>query len=175
MEFRPPTENFKVYSSDLKTRYNTEWFKNDVVQKAYTPGGRPFSRAIAENIVALIIEPKESTSTTETNNTLAPDYEYDSRRFQKDKKPKDPTKHQLPPLIDVTMVAIDEGSAIRNEQTEGQLTEIVPKNLFQKVTDYDKDLDELKRILESKNIKYRVFHETVAVRASKFSDSALQR
>ncbi len=138
-------------------------------------GGRPFSRAIAENIVALIIEPKESTSTTETDNSLAPDYEYDSRRFQKDKKPKDPTKHELPPLIDVTMVAIDEGSAIRNEQREGQLTEIVPKNLFQKVTDYDKDLDELKRILESKNIKYRVFHETVAVRASKFSDSALQR
>ena len=35
--------------------------------------------------------------------------------------------------------------------------------------------DELKSLLESKNIKYRVFHETVAVRASKFSDSALQK
>ena len=33
MEFRPPTENFKVYSSDLKTRYNTEWFKNDVCKE----------------------------------------------------------------------------------------------------------------------------------------------
>ena len=175
MEFRPPTENFKVYASDLKTRYNTEWFKNDVIQKAYTPGGRPFSRAIAENIIALIIEPKKSTATQNINNQLAPDYDYDSRRFQKERKAKDPTKHQLPPLIDVTMVAIDEGSAIRNEQREGVLADIVPSNLFQKVTDYDKDLDELKRLLESKNIKYRVFHETVAVRASKFSDSALQR
>ena len=175
MEFRPPTENLKVYSSNLQERYNTEWFKNDVVQKTYTPGGRPFSRAIAENIIALIIEPKESTSTTEVNNTLAPDYEYDSRRFQKERKAKDPTKHQLPPIMDVTMVAIDEGSAIRNEQREGVLADIVPSTLFKKVTDYDKDLDELKRLLESKNIKYRVFHETVAVRASKFSDSSLQR
>ena len=175
MEFRPPTENLKVYSSNLQERYNTEWFKNDVVQKTYTPGGRPFSRAIAVNIIALIIEPKESTSTTEANNTLAPDYEYDSRRFQKERKAKDPTKHQLPPLIDVTMVAIDEGSAIRNEQREGVLADIVPSTLFKKVSDYDKDLDELKRLLESKNIKYRVFHETVAVRASKFSDSSLQR
>ena len=33
MEFRPPTENLKVYSSNLQERYNTEWFKNDVVQK----------------------------------------------------------------------------------------------------------------------------------------------
>ena len=41
------------------------------------------------------------------------------------------------------MVAIDEGSAIRNEQREGVLADIVPSNLFQKVTDYDKDLDEL--------------------------------
>ena len=73
------------------------------------------------------------------------------------------------------MVAIDEGSAIRNEQREGVLADIVPSTLFKKVTDYDKDLDELKRLLESKNIKYRVFHETVAVRASKFSDSSLQR
>ena len=65
--------------------------------------------------------------------------------------------------------------SIRNEQREGVLADIVPSTLFKKVSDYDKDLDELKRLLESKNIKYRVFHETVAVRASKFSDSSLQR
>ena len=173
MEFRPPTENFKVYSSDLKTRYNTEWFKNDVIQKAETPGGRKFSRAIAENIIALIIEPKESTATQNINNELAPDYEYDSRRFQKERKAKDPTKHQLPPLIDVTMVAIDEGSAARFEQRGMDGKDLIPKNLFKKVSDYDKDLEELTRSLESNRIKYRVFHETVAVRASKFSDSAL--
>ena len=177
MEFRPPTENLKVYASDLKTRYNTEWFKPDVTNDEATEGGRPFSIAIAENIIALIIEPKNSNA-IERANLLAPEYEYDSRRYQKKKNAKDPTKHQLPPLIEVTMVAMDERSALRLEQTYGALpSDLVPPKLFQEVSDYDEDLKELKEKLDTFRppITYRVFHETVGIRASKFSDPDLQK
>ena len=177
MEFRPPTENLKVYASDLKSRYNTDWFEDDVINGNSTEGGRPFSIPIAENIIALIIEPKNS-SAIETANLLSPEYEYDSRRYQKTRNAKDPTKHQLPPLVEVTMVAMDEGSAKRIEQIYGSIpTDLVPPELFQEVDDYDDDLKELQEKLDDFRppISYRVFHETVGIRASKFSDSALQK
>ncbi|MEE2968314.1 MAG: Verru_Chthon cassette protein C [Verrucomicrobiota bacterium] len=177
MEFRPPTENMKVYASDLKTRYNTDWFKEDIIGDTLTEGGRPFSMPIAENIIALIIEPKNS-SAIEAPNTLAPEYEYNSRRYQVKRNAKDPTKHQLPPLVEVTMVAMDERSALRLEQTMGSLpSDLVPPDLFQEVKDYDDDLKELQEKLDSFRppITYRVFHETVGIRASKFSDSDLQK
>ncbi|HAA88843.1 MAG TPA: prepilin-type cleavage/methylation domain-containing protein [Verrucomicrobiales bacterium] len=180
MEFRPPTENMKVYASDLKTRYNTDWFKEDIIGTeggTLTEGGRPFSMPIAENIIALIIEPKNS-SAIEAPNTLAPEYEYNSRRYQVKRNAKDPTKHQLPPLVEVTMVAMDERSALRLEQTMGSLaSDLVPPGLFQEVKDYDDDLKELQEKLDSFRppITYRVFHETVGIRASKFSDSDLQK
>ncbi|MBT7981186.1 MAG: Verru_Chthon cassette protein C [Akkermansiaceae bacterium] len=177
MEFRPPTENLKVYASDLKTRYNTDWFKEDVLNDGATEGGKPFSMPIAENIIALIIQPKNSNA-IETANTLAPEYEYDSRRYQKKRNEKDPTKHQLPPLIEVTMVAMDEGSAKKIEQVYGSLpSDLVPPDLFQEVSDYDDDLKELQNKLDAfrPRISYRVFHETVGIRASKFSDSDLQK
>ncbi|MEC7862496.1 MAG: Verru_Chthon cassette protein C [Verrucomicrobiota bacterium] len=178
MEYRPPTENLKVYASDLKTRYNTDWFRPDVMNNAATEAGKPFSIPIAENIIALIIEPKTSNAIDSTNS-LAPDYEYDSRRYQKKRNEKDPTKHQLPPLIEVTMVAIDEKSALKLEQTNGGAlpSDLVPPNLFQEVNSYDEDLRELKEKLNAYKppITYRVFHETVGIRASKFSDSDLQK
>ncbi len=172
MEFRPPTENMQVYGANLRNRYSIDWFKNQVTLKS--AGGVPFSRPLAENIIALIIEPKRSDKTGAA--VLAPRYEYDSRRFQKSNNPRDETKHQLPPLVEVTMVAVDEESVIRNEQINGgTLEELVPTGLFTNQSQYESDLATLERKLVEKKITYRVFNETVAIRASKFSDPQFLR
>ena len=171
MEFRPPTENMAVYAADLKNGYKTDWFK------AFIPEGEskgvPMSRPIAENIIALIIEPMESQ--VSGSNNLSPNYEYDSRFFQKGGGDNHPTKHQLPPLVRITMVAIDEDSAIRYEQvTGGEIDNLVPTGLFKNTSSFEVDLRTLKQKLDDQNLEYRVFTETVAIRASKFSDSAFQ-
>ncbi len=171
MEFRPPTENMEVYGANLRSRYTTDWFTKQI--HLNSAGGIPFSRPIAENIIALIIEPKRSEKPGAL--VLAPNYEYDSRRFQKINNPRDETKHQLPPLVEVTMVAIDEASAMRNEQVHGSLEELVTPNLFTNVATYRQDLGQLEKTLIDKKIIYRVFNETVAIRASKFSDPQFLR
>ncbi len=75
-------------------------------------------RVLAENVIALIILPKRSVNDTPAGATeLAPNFSYDSRLYQT--KPGDSlamlTRNQLPPLVQVTMVAIDEKSAARLE------------------------------------------------------------
>ncbi|MFP6873051.1 MAG: Verru_Chthon cassette protein C [Verrucomicrobiales bacterium] len=172
MEFRPPTESMQVYGANLRTRYTTDWFAQEIHKKSQA-GGVPFSRPIAENIIALIIEPKRSEKPGTA--ILAPQYQYDSRRFQKNNNPRDETKHQLPPLVEVTMVAIDENSAIRNEQVHGSLQELVAPTLFRNAATYRQDLGQLEKSLIDKKITYRVFNETVAIRASKFSDPQFLR
>ena len=172
MEFRPPTENMQVYGGNLRNSYSTDWFKTQI--NLQSAGGVPFSRPLAENIIALVIEPKRSDRPGAT--ALAPRYEYDSRRFQKTNNSRDETKHQLPPLVEVTMVAVDEQSVLRNEQINGgTLEELVRVGLFTNQSQYESDLAILERDLVDKRITYRVFNETVAIRSSKFSDPQFLR
>jgi uncharacterized protein (TIGR02599 family) len=172
MEFRPPTENMQVYGANLRNSYSIDWFQNQI--NLASDGGVPFSRPLAENIIALVIEPKRSEKTGAA--VLSPRYEYDSRRFQKSNNARDETKHQLPPLVEVTMVAIDEESVIRNVQINGgKLEELVPSSLFTNQAQYENDLRVLEASLVKKRITYRVFNETVAIRASKFSDPQFLR
>jgi uncharacterized protein (TIGR02599 family) len=74
------------------------------------------------------------------------------------------------------MVAVDEESVIRNEQINGgTLEELVPNGLFTNQSQYESDLATLEKQLVDKKITYRVFNETVAIRASKFSDPQFLR
>ena len=74
------------------------------------------------------------------------------------------------------MVAIDERSVIRNEQMNGgSLEELVSTSLFNNAASYEADLQTLENSLVEKRITYRVFNETVAIRASKFSDPQFVR
>ena len=87
---------------------------------------QPSSRVLAENVVALLLLPKRAegdrASASRTRLDLAPTYEYDPRPTNSDgtvKKKKDLTPlenqqfNQLPPVVQVTMVAVDEISAAR--------------------------------------------------------------
>jgi uncharacterized protein (TIGR02599 family) len=134
---------------------------------------------VGENIIALVLLPKLSAADQAAGgyneDALAPDYLYDSTG-----KASDPVlnpSHQLPPVVQVTMIALDEASATRLG-TDGQNElKTLLDGLFQKVgstTDsskigYAKDLTDLEAFLNARRLSYRIFTSNVSLKAAKWS------
>jgi len=190
MELMQPSEEMGTYqfTSGLDTKVPPgpksesytlpSWFAGPV-NKNYTGIISPI-RPLADNIVALIILPqlsKQDVKTTGGNSTdLAPSYSYDSTKKSTNKVLN--PKNQLPPLIQITMVAIDEVSASRLNPADLA----TPLARFTKSADFDKDLkldpsrqenDSLENKLAGKTVRasYRVFTTNVPIRAAKWSRS----
>ena len=146
----------------------------------------------AENIVALIILPKlaEKDRIIPGSNPpkfdpnqleLAPAYEFDSWRVidgnpsVKDDRNRlvdnSARDNLLPPIIQVTMVAVDDLSMQKLNPSASNVPDLVG-NLFSKATtvkDYEDDITSLERALSRQNIKYRIFSTDVVLRGSKWS------
>jgi uncharacterized protein (TIGR02599 family) len=195
MEFRQPTEYFQVYKLNLRDMDKTaskekiyEWFNqgnysvnsewNNSLEDRDTEGFFRTTRVLADNIVAMILRPREADEKRESEkDELAPDYHFDSRRFQWGGKGKVAmtTRHQLPPVIDITFVAVDEVSFNTFCKREGIETadndpEFVDKDAFKKTEDFRKDLKALEDKLLEKKIDYRVFNTSLRIRESKWTD-----
>ena len=172
------------------------------------PPARPV-HVLAENVVALIILPKLSREDetpagglTYTDSSLCPYYLYDSTSTSNNAatSPNPPAgsgsitvdrnlnpKNQLPSVVQVTMVAVDELSfgrllSSRSDQTAPPDFQ-APANgsatpLFQTVGDtvnagnagYAKDLQTLETNLQSYHLNYRVFTTAVSIKAAKWSN-----
>ncbi len=123
---------------------------------------------MADNIIALILRPRDpqTSGSTAPNNS----YTYDSTSGATS-SPQPITANQLPPVIDVTMIAIDESSARRIESGSSQPSVISSAlaNRFTTPSLYESDLQQVTSALASANIAYRVFSSSVAIRESKWS------
>lgn len=176
MEFRPPTEKMLVYGEELKKQPPGfdfyQWFKSLADD---------YSRPIAENVIALIISPRRSRNDTpidEVNDLpwdIAPDYYYNSREFQRSSESNEPrfqvSKHQLPSLLHITLITIDDRSAIKLEEEFGQnVPDLQFDSLFQNASRYEADLETLENRLLELNLTYQVFTDTVAMRAAKWTN-----
>lgn len=163
MEFKQPSANLAVYSSAL----GRNWFQSAL--SATSANVRP----IADNIVALVIAPRTSTLSAPT--ALAPNYGYDSRITGSNPQPIQ--QNQLPPLLDVTMVAIAEESASQLAARYGSAAPpIVDPLWFQNAAKYSDDLNALISALQKGSlvdgksgapINYRVFTSTIQLREGK--------
>jgi len=91
-------------------------------------------------------------------------------------------KNQLPPIVQVTMVAVDELSASRLQDTKGNNATIdLVNGLFSVAcafgtaesaqTKYEQDLKELERRIVEAKLTYRVFSTNVSIRGAKWSTS----
>ncbi len=168
MEFMQPSEKMETYSKP------DDWFAPAVNQQ-----GTPQAHVLAENIVALIIQPalapkdeQELTPPpTVAGTALAPGYFYDSTK--KNPNPALNPQHQLPPMVRVTMVAIDEPSAIRlasgSEMPDFGLEDLFRTDSSNSAASYEKDLATLEATLAEKRCSYRVFTTTVVIRGAKWS------
>jgi uncharacterized protein (TIGR02599 family) len=135
MEFRQPSEQMSLYDPAPDSNTYPHWFAIPLMStgQAYAGGPtNPPTRPIAENIVALIIRPRLSKndedyySSSGQPSMLCSDYYYDSTQTINPgpyaagaSTAQINPKNQLPPIVNVTMVAIDERSAKRLDERYG--------------------------------------------------------
>lgn len=187
MEFSQPTERLQVYvppggapsgfkgMNTAPFAATTAWYNNQqlVRDSSVTP---PLlqSRPLAENIIALVFSPRSpvpSGTSSARDYDIAPDYSYDSRRFLSE--PASPvaslSRHQLPPTVQVTMVALDEASASRYEREGGSTADLADAAWFKEATKHEADLLALTDRLSSLKLDHQVFTTTVSIRSAKWS------
>ena len=195
MEYMQPAENMSCYN---KSDYSYNWFL--AMLKA---PDRPV-RALAENVVTLIIVPKlskadeDARAKTQPSDAvyLSPWYVYDSFPLGADGKPMSiplnpgakagsdsgaiNPKNQLPPIISVTMIAVDERSAVilndlkKNDPLMGIDVNTQNPPLFSDLTanpleGATGDLAKYEAMLVQKKVTYRIFTSNVIIRGAKWS------
>ena len=194
MEFLQPGEANTIYSTSYtagmaSTVYN-QWFTNFLptsLALVNTPPKTPPPpyHVLAENIIALVVCPE----LTAKDQSIAPNYTYDSRAGDITKLPH----HQLPPILRVVMVAIDEPSATRLNPNGSTTPPTTISTLFQQgssalfQTPYnppyssttaannpapnnlDADLAKLTAVLTAQKINYRVYDTDIAIHGAKWS------
>lgn len=189
MEYSPTAEMNRIYASVVRpvTDNSKLWFQEaltNTVQDNEEVATRAFTRPIAENILALIISPQlESTRSTVVQPfAIAPQYYYDSTLVTNPGADNiggaQGTQHLLPPLLKVTMIALDQraGETLSaNEDLRGKILEAVA-GLFQNAAQFEQDLEgtgdepgTLETLLVNNKINYRVFTTTIAPRAARWS------
>ena len=173
MELMQPSNGLSIYSftSGNPAYAGREWFSASLPLATQPPAVLPTSptRVLAENIVALILRPRLSKKEEETTGkNLSKNYFYDSTVTDSD--PDINPKSQLPPIIQVTMVAIDEASAnrIANGSTRPAF-DLQLDTLFLDTTKFDADLTTLQTALSDQRISFRVFTSSVSIRGAKWS------
>jgi len=163
MEVTAPVEQLQVYANAT----GSTWFTDPVSQGEV--------RTVAENVIALIVWPRRAPQDDPDGNQLSPDYAYNSRTTQawSGTPPRQPVQaHQLPPILQITLVAIDESAARRMEngsQPPAAITNALDGLFDGSVAKYGDDLQTLESRLSEQRINHRVFSTTVTLRESKWS------
>jgi uncharacterized protein (TIGR02599 family) len=185
MECMQPTEKLRTYNytsggtatAPASISYKgLNWF-TDFINLPDAP-----VHPLAENIVALILTPRLSKVEESAFNLgadaspLAPKYSYDST--QTNAEPRLNPKNQLPPVVQVTMVAIDEASASRLNLGPKSADLFRLNGKFTESKYFTRDLtldptrgpeDSLENRLIDLKAGYRVFSTHVPIRAAKWS------
>ena len=197
MELMEPSEQFSVYKFQGDTN-NNRWFTTSLSSNT-----RPV-KVLAENIVALIVLPRLSLADekritnpilTGKNGINPKTYLYDSTdtgnynpNVTDNPATNNPllnTYNQLPPVVQVIMVAIDEPSARRLEDLPGNdkfmgigyaPDPLTGRTLFANPALLDDtksnasgDLTTFQNLLTYRKVAYRVFSTNVTIKGSKWS------
>jgi uncharacterized protein (TIGR02599 family) len=141
------------------------------------------ARPIAENIVAAVFWPRRSTGDSTNAGgavklPLTTNYLYDTKGYLAGGN--EISRNQLPPMVEVVLVAIDEPSAERLEAKypSGSAPLLQPGALFTQapnpanpeINPLTDDLETLTGFLKGERLNYRVYTTSVLIRQSKFSD-----
>lgn len=164
MQLLNPTEKNMIYSNSRAPADDYNWIGN-------TENAQP----ISENIIALIVRPKDPSEETDSQyRILESDYLYNTKRNANsfDSSGKQPIwANQLPPVLQTTMIAVDETSAKRIDagSTPPKAIENALMGKFENATRFEADLKDVKASLEAANIQYRVFDSAVPILESKWT------
>lgn len=171
-----PTYGFRLH--EFKQR--TENLTRPGGAGAWPPdvNNHPDAHVIARNIVAITFLPKLPSqgpagdpSIDKDGNALAPNYQYDSLTAgQAGVRKELNSLHQLPPIIEVTMVAIDDASAERIGR-DSTPPDFGLATLFQSADPAVRktDLETLINTLRAQRLNPRVFTTEVSLKSAKWS------
>ena len=178
MELLEPSENLTVFkhTSGEPGYRASEWYTTPLATGSY-------SHVLADNVIALVMVPKDPPPWPQqpVSSPLAASYSYSSAPVDwppTSTAPQLKTDNQLPPLIEVTMVSIDEASAQRLQTLGSDPVETLGlRSLFADPGDLAdpaqpglaKDLKALETTLQSLKLTYRIFTSEVSIRGAKWS------
>lgn len=175
MELMEPTESLSIYNytSGNPAYTNIDWISNSLTMGPNRP-----VHVVAENVIAMILLPKMSPGdmgTTYTPSSLAPNYIYDSSTNLNSALayPNNAilnTHNQLPPVVQVTLVAVDEASAVRYPAYYAGLSNTIG-GLFSDASRFSNDISLLQSNLAAKQMNFRVFTTDVMLKGAKWSGS----
>lgn len=125
---------------------------------------------VAENIIYLAAWPRKAPTEDPQGAALTSAYSYDSR-LNASASPQPETAHQMPPTVQITLVAMDETSAARVCTSDTPPTEVSSAfaGLFQtsNQNQFDSDIATLQTRLGNAGINFRIFTALVPIRESK--------
>jgi uncharacterized protein (TIGR02599 family) len=194
MEYLPPSEYDYIYYGGKSSNV---WFATQL-NSDITSTNPKWNFVLADNVVALVILPKLSAKDEAAADTayslsaplgtaLAPNYSYDSlysgqggtinSTTGKSAYPLLNSCNQMPPIFTVTMVAIDEASALKlgNTTTPPNAALGITSTLFTNATLYQQDLTTLENNLAAVpgnaagnkiKLNFHVFQTDVAMRGA---------
>lgn len=166
MEMGEQTESLSLPGP---TGTSKTWFRKGV--GISDPATRPV-RALAENVILLVVWPRLSPRDDAEGDDLAPQFTYSSAPSAQPVTPQPITENQLPPVVQLCMVAIDESSARRLAAQNGATAPpLVDAKWFKTATEtaFKADLQSLEDSLNQKHLAYRVFSAAITIRGAKWS------
>lgn len=177
-EFLPqePTYGFRL----MEFKQRTESLVRPTADQAWPPAqaNNADAHVIARNIVALILLPKLPSQGPAGDPTvdpggdaLAPAYAYDSlTQGQGGLRKELDSLHQLPPIVEVTMVAIDDASAERIGRTSTP-PDLGMADLFKDANEESRkrDLETLLQNLRAQRLNARVFSTEVSLKSARWN------
>lgn len=199
MEFSPTAEQNMIYSPALRPIVTNSkmWFQgalgNEVTSGTETAANRAFTRPVAENILCLVISPQNSVVGTAFAGggagaganpySIAPQYAYDSTLVTNPGATAGSggtqgTRHLLPPILKVSMVALDHlaGEQLSSNQTLREAVVSSVGGLFKSASQLQADLDgtptqpgTLEQFLISKRLNFRIFTTSISLKQSRWS------
>ncbi len=182
MEYRPPAERAAASSGALQGNAvyarPDDWFQQDLSRA---------SEPLADNIVLLILSPRVSEPVAKEQKRsvtwIAPDYRYNSLdrdnatatieplRLREDRTADQGTQHLLPPMVHVTLVALDEPSARKfAAERDNKPVDILGEAgaPFTQAAEYERDLDRVKEYFSTRRLNFRVFSTRVSMRNARW-------
>ena len=163
MQFLQPTEQLMVMNTNY---YTNVWFTTNVDAN---PPTNIFP--IADNVVAFAVLPQLSDRESANAGILASDFSYDTRMTWS--SGAQPTNmHQLPPVVQVIMVVLDESSAKRIESGSTEPTAELgfnPASVFTAPANLETDLKSISDALSTNRLNYRIFRSEIPIRSAKWT------
>lgn len=183
IEYRPPAERTTTLAGNAIYSHPTDWFRQNLDTS---------TRVVADNIILLVLSPRVSEEDArvakKSAQWLAPLYTYNSldvdnatAEVEKVSLSKTTgeavqgTQHLLPPLVTVTMVALEEVSAARwAERNNNAPVDFLEEagTPFTEAARYAEDLAALEAWLEGQKLHYETFSTTVALRNARWDSRA---